>query len=165
MASDCTVAIDDGFINLRVGAIIMKNGKFLMVGNQRDKYLYTVGGRIQFGETAREAIVREVFEETGVKLEVDRLGFVHENFFYGDYGRKEEKLIYEISYFFYMKTPEDFEPVCESFTEDESKEHLIWVDENSEITYYPTFFREELKAPAQTVKHIVTDRRTSKTES
>ena len=32
MASDCTVEIDDGYINLRVGAIIMKNGKFLMVG-------------------------------------------------------------------------------------------------------------------------------------
>ena len=35
MASDCTVAIDNGYINLRVGAIIQKNGKFLMVGNQK----------------------------------------------------------------------------------------------------------------------------------
>ena len=59
MASDCTVEIDDGYINLRVGAIIMKNGKFLMVGNQKDNYLYLVGGRIQFGETAEEAVVRE----------------------------------------------------------------------------------------------------------
>lgn len=159
MASDCTVAIDDGYINLRVGAIIMKNGKFLMVGNQKDNYLYSVGGRIQFGETAEEAVVREVFEETGVKLEIDRLGFIHENFFYGDYAKKKDRLIYEISYFFYMKTPEDFEPVCDSFTDDNSKERLIWVDENSEITYYPTFFMEELKRPSAGVKHIVTDGR------
>mgnify|MGYP003291850861 CR=1 FL=1 len=124
MASDCTVAIDNGFINLRVGAIIMKNGKFLMVGNQKDDYLYSVGGRIKFGETAEEAVVREVYEETGRKLEIDRLGFIHENFFYGDYGKKDAKLIYEVSYFFYMKTPEDFEPVCESFTDDKSKEKL-----------------------------------------
>lgn len=159
MASDCTVPIDHGYINLRVGAIIMKNGKFLMVGNQKNDYLYSVGGRIQFGESAQEAVVREVYEETGVRLEVDRLGFIHENFFYGDYGKVEDKLIYEISYFFYMKTPEDFEPVCESFTDDESKERLVWVDESSNITYYPTFFREELLQPVNNVKHIVTDNR------
>lgn len=161
MASDCTVAIDDGYINLRVGAIIMKDGKFLMVGNQKDDFLYSVGGRIQFGESAEEAVVREVFEETGVKLEVDRLGFIHENFFYGDYAEKKGKLIYEISYFFYMKTPEDFEPVCNSFTDDASQEHLVWVDEKSEITYYPTFFRQELVHPTNSVKHIVTDERNS----
>ncbi len=39
MASDCTVAIDNGYINIRVGAIIMKGNKFLMVGNQKDEYL------------------------------------------------------------------------------------------------------------------------------
>ena len=159
MASDCTVAIDNGYINLRVGAIIMKGEKFLMVENQKDDYLYSVGGRIQFGESAEEAVVREVFEETGVKLEVDHLGFIHENFFYGDYDRKEDKLIYEISYFFYMKIPDDFEPVCDGFTDDESKERLVWVDAKSDITFYPTFFREELKSPGNTVKHIVTDNR------
>lgn len=159
MASDCTVAIDNGYINIRVGAIIKKGDKFLMVGNQKDNYLYSVGGRIKFGESAEEAVVREVFEETGVRLEVDRLGFVHENFFYGDYGKKEDKLIYEISYFFYMKTPDDFEPVCESFTEDESKERLVWVDKDSDITYYPTFFRTELSNPDNSVKHMVTDNR------
>jgi hypothetical protein len=58
-----------------------------------------------------------------------------------------------------MRTPEDFESVCESFTDDESKERLVWVDENSEITYYPTFFREELKHPVKGVKHVVTDSR------
>lgn len=31
MASDCTVAIDNGYINLRVGAIIMKGDKILMI--------------------------------------------------------------------------------------------------------------------------------------
>ena len=59
MASDCTVAIDNGYINIRVGAIIMKGNKFLMVGNQKDEYLYSVGGRIQFGESAEEAVVRD----------------------------------------------------------------------------------------------------------
>lgn len=78
-----------GILIYALEAIIMKGYKFLMVGNQKDEYLYSVGGRIQFGESAEEAVVREVFEGTGVRLEVDRLGFVHENFFYGDYGKKK----------------------------------------------------------------------------
>lgn len=44
MSSDMTVACDDGLINIRVGAIILKDGKFLMVGNERSDYLYSVGG-------------------------------------------------------------------------------------------------------------------------
>ena len=156
MASDCTVAIDNGYINIRVGAIIMKGNKFLMVGNQKDEYLYSVGGRIQFGESAEEAVVREVFEGTGVRLEVDRLGFVHENFFYGDYGKKEDKLIYEISFFFYMNVPTDFEPVCDSFTEDGDKERLVWIRADHQKKYYPEFFKTELANPSKDVKHYVT---------
>ena len=72
---------EGGLVNLRVGAIILKDGKLLMARERRDPYLYSVGGRIQFGETAEEAVVREVEEETGVRLEIDRLGFVHENYF------------------------------------------------------------------------------------
>ena len=72
MNKDMCVACDDGILNIRVGAIIMKDGKILMVGNDRD-YLYSVGGRVKFGETAEEAVVREVLEETGVQMEIDRL--------------------------------------------------------------------------------------------
>ena len=64
------VSCDDGVLNIRVGAIIIKDGKVLMVGNERADYLYSVGGRIKFGETAEEAIVREVLEETGVHIQI-----------------------------------------------------------------------------------------------
>ena len=159
MAKDMTVPCDDGLINIRVGAIIIKDGKFLMVGNERSDYLYSVGGRIKFGETAEEAVVREVYEETGVRMEIDRLGFIHENYFYGDAPTNNGKLIYEVSFFFYMKVPKDFELISNSFTEDDSKEFLRWVDEHDSITIYPAFFKAELSQPANTVKHFVTDER------
>lgn len=159
MGSDCTLTIDDGLINIRVGAIIKKGNKFLMVGNGNQDYLYSVGGRIKFGETAEEAIVREVFEETGIHMEIERLGFIHENYFYGDSPSKKNKLIYEISFYFYMKTPDDFKSVCESFTDDNCKEKLIWVTADSKIKYYPEFFRTELANPCDYVKHITVDER------
>ena len=159
MKQDMCVPCAEGILNIRVGAIIMRDGKLLMVGNERADYLYSVGGRIKFGETAEEAIVREIWEETGVKMEIDRLGFVHENYFYGDAPTNLGKLIYEISFFFYMKVPRDFVPVSESFTEGQSKEYLRWVSLDEDIKMYPTFFRSELQNPVNTVKHFVTDER------
>ena len=159
MNHDMTVPCEEGLINLRVGAIIMKNGKILMVGNDRADYLYSVGGRIKFGETSEEAVIREVYEETGVKLDVDHLGFIHENYFYGDVASNRGKLIYEVSYFYYMKVPEGFEPVCMSMTEDDHEEFLRWIDVKDPIRYYPEFFRKELLHPTDGVKHFVTDER------
>ena len=161
MPTNMTVPCAEGLINLRVGAIILKNGKFLMAGNDRDDYLYSVGGRIHFGETAWEAIVREVEEETGHRLEVDRLGFVHENYFYGDVpGVNAGKLVYEVSLYFYMKVPVNFEPVGESRTDEgRVRETMQWVSPDDPRTLYPAFYRTELARPEQTVKHLVTDER------
>lgn len=159
MGSDMAVQCDGGLINIRVGAVIMQNGKVLMVGNGRSDYLYSVGGRIKFGETAEEAVVREVLEETGVRMEVDRLGFIHENYFVGSEPGRMGKLIYEISFFFYMKVPDGFSPVSGSFTEDHSKEYLEWVAPDEGRTIYPEFFRRELGHPVDYVKHFITDGR------
>jgi 8-oxo-dGTP pyrophosphatase MutT (NUDIX family) len=123
-----------------VGAIIEKDGKILMVGNEDVDYLYSVGGRIQFGETAQQAVVREVWEETGVTIEVERLAFVEENYFYADTPSKMGKVIYEIGYYFYMKVPQDFSPVCRSATADDQKEFLRWVSAEDKIRTFPDFF-------------------------
>ncbi|MBQ9384367.1 MAG: NUDIX domain-containing protein [Ruminiclostridium sp.] len=157
MDNDMTVPCADGIINIRVGAIIMKNGKLLMVGNERSDYLYSVGGRIKFGETAEEAIVREILEETGVRLEIDRLAFVHENYFYGDAPANMGKLIYEISFFFLMKVPDVFDPVSKSFTEDNSREYLCWVAPDTEKKIYPSVFGTLSAGVPDGVRHIVTD--------
>ena len=159
MGNDMCVPCDNGLINLRVGAIIIKDGKLLMVGNDLQQYLYSVGGRIKFGETAEDAVIREVYEETGVKMEIDRLGFVHENYFYGDADSNSGKLIYEISFYFFMKVPNDFEPVSKSVTEKETKEFLRWITPDDPIRYYPEFFRTELSRPQNGVKHFITDER------
>ncbi|MBQ3261833.1 MAG: NUDIX domain-containing protein [Oscillospiraceae bacterium] len=159
MGKDLCIDYDGGVVNIRVGAIIMRDGSFLMVGNPNFDYLYSVGGRIRFGETAEEAVVREVREETGRDMEIDRLGFVTEDFFLGDSPAKMGKLIYELGYYFYMKTPADFAPVCESFTEDGQEEFLQWVMPDTPIKIYPDFFRTELNHPTDSVKFFTNDDR------
>ena len=158
-APDMSVSCGEGIINIRVGAIILKDGCFLMVRNHLSDYFYSVGGRIKFGETAEEAVAREVFEETGVRMEIDHLGFVQENYFIADVPSKLGKEVYELGYYFYMKVPEDFEPVCNSITEDGQTEYLEWVSPNEPRTIFPEFFRTELDITDRSVKHKVKDDR------
>lgn len=153
---DLTLPVgNEGFVNIRVGAIITRGDKFLMVENLRDPYLYSVGGRIRFGESAEEAVIREVFEETGVRLEIERLGFIVENFFPGMTDDKRGRQVYEIGFYFYMKTPENFEPRAASLTEDGICESLVWVGPDCEKRIFPTFFRTEIGKTSGGVRHIV----------
>lgn len=76
------------------------------------------------------------------------------NYFYGDAPSNLNKLIYEISFFFYMKVPDTFAIDGEGFTESNGKQRLVWVSLDDDIKIYPEFFKTELKQPADTVKHF-----------
>ncbi|MBQ6655084.1 MAG: GNAT family N-acetyltransferase [Erysipelotrichaceae bacterium] len=159
MNPDMCVPCGQGIINIRVGAIIMKGERFLMVRSSQSGYYYSVGGRIKFGETAEEAVRREVREETGTDMEIDRLGFILENYFMGDIPSRLGKEYYELAFYFYMKTPEDFEPVCRSFSESGHKEQLHWITRDEPQTIFPAFFRSMLDINDRSVRHLVTDER------
>lgn len=156
---DLTIADGKNILNIRVAGIIIKDGRVLMVKNLRSDYIYSLGGRLKFGEDARSGVVREVYEETGIKMEVDRLGFIHENFFIGSTPSKMDAEVYEITFYFYMKVPYDFWLETGVETADDDRETLVWLDWHSDEKYYPQFFRTELDNPSQEIKHIVTDDR------
>ena len=156
---DLTVIDGKNMLNVRVAGIIIKDGRVLMVKNLPSDYIYSLGGRLKFGESAREGVVREVEEEIGQRLEIDRLGFIHENFFIGSTPSKMDNQVYEITFYFYMKVPQDFEVETDVPTADDDRETLVWVDWHSDEKYYPQFFRTELDKPVQEIRHIVTDDR------
>lgn len=59
-----------------VGAVIVEDGRLLLICRGRGAYLghwAVPGGRQRRGETMREAVVREVREETGLTVEVGDL--------------------------------------------------------------------------------------------
>lgn len=95
--------------------------------------------------------IREVLEETGVRMAVKSLITIHENYFYGDSPSNHGKLIYEVSFYFQMNVPVDFKPVCDSITEAGEKELLRWVAPDTTMRIYPEFFRKEAVCPSDGV--------------
>ncbi len=78
---DCGFTNGDRWFRYRAAAIIIEDGEVLFAKNELESYYYSVGGGVHLGEKAEDAVIREVFEETGVLYEIDRLAFIHENFF------------------------------------------------------------------------------------
>lgn len=78
---DCGFTKENNWFRYRAGAIIVEDDCILLAGNKIDDYLYSIGGGVHLGEKAEDAVVREVFEETGVHYEIDHLAVIHENFF------------------------------------------------------------------------------------
>jgi hypothetical protein len=92
MEFDCGFTKENKWFRYRAAAIIIENDCVLFAGNERDNYFYSIGGGVHMGESAEAAVEREVLEETGIPYKIDRLAFLHENFFEGN-GSLEGKKI------------------------------------------------------------------------
>lgn len=151
---------ENKWFRLRAGAIIIEDGCVLMAGNEGVNFLYAVGGGIHHGETAEQAVIREVFEETGVEYEIERLAFIHENFFVMEEGTFKGREGHEIAFYFLMKPRGSQEVSCKSVTPD-GKEFVKWVpiSKLSEYRAYPLFYIDKLSNMPTTVEHIVTNNR------
>ena len=81
MSYDCSFTQDDNRFRYRAAAIIVENDCVLFAGNELVDYYYSIGGGVHMDESSEDAVKREVFEETGVFYEIERLAIIHENFF------------------------------------------------------------------------------------
>ncbi|MDO5131931.1 MAG: NUDIX domain-containing protein [Eubacteriales bacterium] len=122
---DLTFRFDTGTFNYRVGAVILHEGRILLMKNAEDPYLYTVGGRVRLHETTEEAVLREVKEETGISLRIDRFLFFQEQFFIGEVTGEQ---IHELGVYYLMEDSADLARLtCRSVTMRGVPEELVWI--------------------------------------
>ena len=139
---DCFCKINDKTFRYRASGIIIENGYLLLAKNQNLPYLYSVGGGVHIDETAEEAVKREVFEETGIDYEIDRLAYISERF-YKDQHR--------LTFYFLMKQKGNRELNISN-----PNEQMVWVPV-SELDKYdisPDWFKKELINITDGVKYI-----------
>lgn len=70
--------------NYRVCAIILNEGKILAMRDERSPYSYLPGGRVKLGETAEDAVIREIQEELNITARIIRPLWLNQSFFKED---------------------------------------------------------------------------------
>ena len=156
---DCGMERGNYWFRYRAGAIIVKDGKMLFVMSVHGGYYYMLGGGVHLGETSKECIEREVYEEAGIRCEARRIAIICENLFYGKGGSIYGKECHELEYYYLMDVPDDID-VRESTDESEK---LVWVPiedfEKSDIR--PAFLKKKLKEVIDggPLIHVISDER------
>ena len=155
---DCCFTKEKNWFRYRAAAIIVEDGCVLAVTNDNEDYYYSVGGGVHMGESAEDAVLREVFEETGVHYEIDRLAVIHENFFSQKGGSLDGLECHEIAFYFLMKPKGIKEFNNKSTTLGGAEERLVWlpVDEYEKYRAFPSFMGEYLRGEHKEMVHIVT---------
>ena len=151
---------ENRWFRYRAAAIIVENECALFACNETDDYFYSIGGGVHHGETAEAAVLREVFEETGVHYEIDHLAVIHENFFDENGGSLKGMNCHELSFYFLMKPRGTQELHSNSMTQG-VKEEMRWIPLKDLDQYkaFPTFLKEYLSKEHTGIEHIVTDER------
>lgn len=132
--------------NYRVCAMIISENRLLAMHDERSPYFYLPGGRVKMGETAEQAVVREIWEELGVTLKIDRPLWLNQAFFTEDVDgiRYHELCIY----FLIDISNTDLLERGNSFTLTEGKHtHTFeWLafDSLKDEYFYPIFLKKQI---------------------
>jgi ADP-ribose pyrophosphatase YjhB (NUDIX family) len=137
---------DDRRFNYRVAGILLDHDRVLLEREVRTGDCCLPGGRVEWGEAASEAIVREMREELGTEVRIERLVWAVDNFFALD-GRR----YHEVSFYFLVgllpgaALPSGQESFSNKGT---ARTALQWyaLDGLTEAPLYPTFLRTGLQA-------------------
>ena len=78
---DISFKTPQGRFNWRVAAVILRQDRLLVMRDCDSPIFYLPGGRVMMGETALDALHRELLEELHLPIEVERPLWFHENFF------------------------------------------------------------------------------------
>lgn len=160
MEYNCGFTNGNKWFRYRAAAIIIEEGCVLFAGNELEDYFYSIGGAVHMGETAEEAVKREVFEETGISYEIDHLAVIHENFFNENKGSLKGMDCHEIALYYLMKPRGSKQLNSDSYTLD-VKENMHWIPISDLDRYkaFPSFMKDYLQSEHHGIEHIVTDER------
>ena len=153
---DISFKSPEGAFNYRAAAIIIHDGRLLVLQDEGIPHDYLPGGRVHLGEPAEVALAREVREELDMALPPHRLTFMAESFFTLMGIRYHEMCLYYL-----MEATSELLSRGERFTRVEGEEvhHFRWVkfEELRGLSFYPIFLKERIFSLPDTPEFISLD--------
>lgn len=142
--------------NLRAAAVIIEDGYALLHRLEDEPVWALPGGRVELGESAVSAVIREMLEETNEHIEGCELLFVVENFFEYDGTSQHEVGLYFRSTLQPGSRLHD-KTVSHQGTEDGKALEFRWfqLTELEGVNLHPAFLRDALVALPDAVRHVV----------
>lgn len=143
---DISFKINAEKFNYRVCAIMIDNDKILAMHDERSPYYYLPGGRVMIGETAEQAVIREIEEELGITPKISRPLWLNQAFFKEDVDGLN---YHELCIYFLMNiTDTDLLSKGNKFTlqERDHTHNFEWI-EFSQLEneyFYPLFLKKEI---------------------
>ena len=147
--------------NYRVAGVVIDNGRVLLEQPEGWDLWSLPGGRGELLEPAGETLKREMREELGVEVIIDRLLWVVENFFTdNDFYTGERISCHEIGLYFLIGLPEEsYVAELNEFPREEhgSKSVLKWHNLNhlNNIRLVPSFLQTALKQIPDNTEYIL----------
>lgn len=138
--------------NYRAAALIEHEERYLLTTTPEIDFWFLPGGRVKVGESALEAMGRELHEELGLTGQTAQLRWIVENFF--TLGGER---FHEIGFYFAVSLPPDADFIYrESFSHDPAWE-FCWFDLAAiqVLDIRPSFLKSKLGQVPLGLSHIV----------
>lgn len=143
---------------MRIAGLAFRDGHVLVHRATHENFWTFPGGRAEIEETSQETLKREMVEELGVTVSVERLLWVVENFYH-----YEKKDWHELGFYYLMALPESF-PFHPSDIVHQVRDHnndleFRWVEATrsalTELDIPPYFIADEIENLPVSVRHLV----------
>ncbi|WP_160672240.1 NUDIX hydrolase [Clostridium sp. C8-1-8] len=146
---------EEGTFNFRVAGLLFNKDKILIHRGINDDFYALPGGRLEMFESTEDTIVREMKEELGIEVSVNRLLWICEDF----YTFNDNKC-HEICYYYLIECEDSLlmdKGDLFYVTEGKNKFEFRWVDvkiiNNEEL--YPKFLKDKLEKLPSSIERIV----------
>lgn len=143
---------DHQLINIIVRAILIEDGKLVVVKWKTEREPsgemgLLIGGRVEYGEEFSEALIREVKEETGIDVKIERLVYTHQQVFV---SRRTGIEIHELGWYFLVSPVNRGDEACPNDGIYQNPDHerffnlRVPISEAGLASLYPIFLRQHL---------------------
>jgi len=147
--------IDNGVFNFRVAGILFYKNKVLVHRLINDNFYAFPGGRVEMFESTENTIIREMNEELGVTVKINRLLWICEHFF-----THNDSKYHELCYYYLIECNDNnLLDKGDKFyiTEGKNEFEFRWIDVTdikNEIVY-PAVIKDNIENLPSTIERIV----------